>query len=355
MLQPFSKEFRFGSRRVGPDLAPVVIAEMSGNHNQSLRRALKIVEAAANAGADAIKLQTYTPDTMTMNVKRKGFTIRNKFSPWHGKSLYQLYGEAHTPWEWHPPIFRHAQKLGLEVFSSPFDETAVDYLETLKVPAYKIASFEIVDLPLIRYAAKTGKPMIISTGMASPQEIHEALTTAREAGCHEVALLHCISNYPTPIESANLRQIPLLAKRFGTPVGLSDHSLGTTVPVAAVALGACIIEKHLTFRRKDGGPDCLFSSEPSEFQQLCRDVRESSLALGQAVFARPSKEGQSRIFRRSIYYHLDLPVGHRLESSDLRRIRPGFGLPPKFLRKLIGKKLKVKVRRGDPAQWEHVK
>lgn len=331
-------------RAIGPDHHPYIIAELSANHNGSLERALQTITAAQRCGADAIKLQTYTADTLTIDCDAPDFLIKGGL--WDGFKLYDLYKWAETPYEWHQAMFDHARKLGITVFSTPFDETAVDLLEDLDAPAYKIASFEIVDLPLIRYAASTGKPMIMSTGMASEDEIEEAVTTAREAGCKDLILLHCISSYPAPIDQANLRQIPELAQRFDVISGLSDHTIGTTAAITAIALGACVIEKHFTLNRKDKGPDSEFSIEPEDMKRLCRESKDAWSALGKAGYTRKEAEEKSKIFRRSLYFVHDLPAGAVITQDDIRRIRPGMGLSPKFFNNLIGKKIKTDVKRG---------
>lgn len=343
--------FSINNRMIGPDQPPYIIAELSANHNGSLDRALKTIDSAQRCGADAIKLQTYTADTMTIDCDSSDFMIKGGL--WDGYKLYDLYKWAETPYEWHAALFEHARKRGITVFSTPFDETAVDLLESLNTPAYKIASFEVVDLPLIRYVASTGKPMIMSTGMASEVEIEEAVTAAREAGCNDLVLLHCISSYPAPMDQANLRQIPELAKRFGTLTGLSDHTMGTTASVAAVALGACLIEKHFTLSRADKGPDSEFSLEPADLECLCRDAKDAWLALGKAGFMRQKTEEGSMVFRRSIYFARDLPAGATVGPDDIRRIRPGMGLPPKYFEQLVGRRLRVAVSRGTATNWEH--
>jgi pseudaminic acid synthase len=345
-----NKTFNIDNRPVGFGCPPYVIAELSANHNGSLERALQTIDAAHQAGADAIKLQTYTADTMTIDCDRDDFMIKGGL--WDGYKLYDLYRWAETPFEWHQAMFAHARKLGITVFSTPFDESAVDLLEKLDAPAYKIASFENTDLPLIRYVAKTGKPIIMSTGMASEEEIAEAVDTARSAGCKELVLLHCISSYPAPMKHANIRQLAELGRRFDVVPGLSDHTLGTTASVAAVALGACVIEKHFTLSRADKGPDSEFSIEPDELKRLCKDTHDAWLALGQAGFERQPVEEGSRVFRRSIYFVRDLPAGSVIGPEDIRRIRPGMGLPPKYFDALLGRKLKVDVQRGTPASWE---
>lgn len=338
------------NRIIGLDFPPYIIAELSANHNGSLERALQTIDAAKQAGASAIKMQTYTADTMTIDCDRPDFMIRGGL--WDGYKLYDLYQEAQTPFEWHQAMFEHARKIGIAVFSTPFDESAVDLLESLNAPAYKIASFENTDLPLIRYVARTGKPMIMSTGMASENEIAEAVDAARTAGCDDLILLHCISSYPAPMEQANIRQLNELARRFDVVTGLSDHTLGTTASVAAVALGACVIEKHFTLSRADKGPDSEFSIEPDELECLCREAHDAWLALGKIGFERQTAETGSKVFRRSIYFVRDLPAGTQVTAQDIRRIRPGMGLPPKYFDELIGKRLKVAVTRGTPTQWE---
>jgi N-acetylneuraminate synthase len=337
------------NRKIGSDYSPYVIAELSANHNGSLERALRTIDAAKKAGANAIKLQTYTADTMTIDSDQPDFMIRGGL--WSGYKLYELYKEAQTPFEWHQVMFDHARSIGITAFSTAFDESAVDLLEGLNVPAYKIASFENTDLPLIRYVAKTGKPVILSTGMASEEEIAEAVVTARDAGCNDLILLHCVSSYPAPMEHANIRQINALARKFGIMTGLSDHTLGSTASVAAVALGACVIEKHFTLSRAEKGPDSEFSIEPAELERLCLDARDAWLALGNEGFERPVAEADSTIFRRSIYFVRDLPAGATVTERDIRRIRPGMGLPPKYFNQLIGRRLRVNVARGTPAQW----
>jgi pseudaminic acid synthase len=337
-------------RLIGPDHSPYIIAELSANHNGSLERALQTIDEAQRCGASAIKLQTYTADTMTIDVDGSDFLIKGGL--WDGYKLYDLYKWAQTPYEWHGAMFRHARARGITVFSTPFDETAVDLLERLDAPAYKIASFENTDLPLIRCVAKTGKPVIMSTGMATEEEIAEAVDAARSAGCRELVLLHCISSYPAPMEQANLRQLPELACRFGAMSGLSDHTLGTTASVAAVALGACVIEKHFTLSRQDKGPDSEFSLEPEELKRLCQDTRDAWLALGKGGYQRQPAEAASKVFRRSVYFIRDLPAGTVVGPDDIRRIRPGMGLAPKHFDALIGRRLRVAVARGTATCWE---
>jgi len=329
-----------------------VIAEMSGNHNQSLERAFEIVDAAAAAGADAVKLQTYTAETMTLNVSTPGFVIEDDNSLWAGRQLYDLYREAYTPWEWHAPIMQRAAERGLQCFSSPFDETAVDFLETLNVPAYKIASFDCTDLPLIRKVAATGKPLIISTGMASLAEIDEAVCTARNAGCRELILLKCTSTYPATPENSNISTIPHLREAFGCEVGLSDHTMGLGVAVAAVAFGATLIEKHFTLRRADGGVDSSFSLEPSELANLRLESERAWQSLGAVAYGGTRAEEKSRIFRRSLYIAEDMKSGDVLTNENLRIVRPALGLPPKFYELMLGRKIKNDVVAGTPLQWD---
>ena len=338
------------NRTIGPDYPPFIIAELSGNHNGSLERALKTIDQAKLCGADAIKIQTYTADTMTIDCDLPDFQIKGGL--WDGFKLYDLYKWAETPYEWHEDLFNHAKKIGITIFSTPFDESAVDLLENLNTPAYKISSFEMIDLPLIRYVAKTGKPIIISTGMASEGEINEALLAAREAGCEQLALLHCISSYPTPIDQANIRQIQNLAKRFNVISGLSDHTLGTTASIAAVAQGANLIEKHFTLNRNDIGPDSEFSLEPDDLKKLCIEAKDAWLSLGRCEFKRQIAEKGSKVFRRSLYFIQDLPKGHVISFDNVRRIRPGFGLPPKYFEKILGKALKKSVSKGQPVSFD---
>jgi N-acetylneuraminate synthase len=338
-------------REIGPNSRPYLIAEMSGNHNQSLDRALEIVDRAADAGADAVKLQTYTPDTMTLNLRSPGFVIEDEGSLWTGRQLYDLYKDAYTPWEWHKPIMERAAARGLHCFSTPFDDSAVDFLEQLGVPAYKIASFENVDLPLIRRVAMTGKPMIISTGMASAAEIDEAVGTARAAGNAQLVLLKCTSTYPATPANTNLRTIPNLRETFGCQVGLSDHTMGCGVSVAAVAFGAVVIEKHFTLRRADGGVDSAFSMEPEEFLQLRTETERAWLGLGGVVYGGTADEEKSRQFRRSMYVAKNLHAGDVLSRENVRVVRPGFGLPPRFLDVVLGKRVNRDVVAGTPLDW----
>ena len=342
---------QIGGRAIGMTCQPFVVAEMSGNHNGSLDRALSIVDAIADSGAHALKVQTYTADTMTIDLAEREFYISDESSPWHGRSLYDLYGEAHTPWEWHEPIFRRARDRGVVAFSTPFDPSAVEFLERLDVPAYKIASFEIVDLPLIRRAAATGKPMIISTGMATIEEIDEAVRVARDGGCRDLVLLKCTSSYPASPTDSNLAAIPILRDTFGCEVGLSDHTLGIGAAVAAAALGACVIEKHVTLDRSEGGVDAAFSLEPQELRLLVNETHTAWQAVGEPTIGVAETERSSVVFRRSLYVTQDLRAGDRLTPQNLRAIRPGFGLPPKHIEALLGKTVSRAVPRGTPASW----
>ncbi|MBW2570142.1 MAG: pseudaminic acid synthase [Deltaproteobacteria bacterium] len=339
-------------RKIGPNHPPFIIAEMSGNHNQSLDRALAIVEAAAKAGAHAVKLQTYTADTMTLDIAEGEFFINDPDSLWKGKSLYDLYKEAYTPWEWHKPIFDRCRELGLIYLSTPFDETAVDFLEELNVPCYKIASFENTDIPLIRKVAATGKPMIISTGMATIAELDETVRTVRKAGCRDMILLKCTSSYPATPESTNILTIPHMAILFDCQVGLSDHTMGIGVAVASVALGAIIIEKHFTLRRADGGVDSAFSMEPDEMSALVCETKRAWQALGKINYCLTEKEERSLIFRRSLYIVQDMKKGDILTKENLRAIRPGLGLAPKYYDTLLGKRVGRNTKRGTFVNWK---
>ncbi len=343
---------RIDSRQIGKNAAPFVIAEMSGNHNQSLERALEIVEAAAKTGAHALKIQTYTPDTMTLDLDEREFHISDPKSLWTGTSLYKLYGEAYTPWEWHKPIFDRARKLGMIPFSTPFDGTAVDFLESLDVPCYKIASFENTDLPLIRRVAATGKPLIISTGMATVAELDETVRAAREAGCKDLILLKCTSTYPATAENTNILTIPHLRELFGCEAGLSDHTMGVGVAVASVALGASVIEKHFTLSRADGGVDSAFSMEPDEMRSLVIETERAWQALGAISYGPTAAEIKSLVFRRSLYIVRDLQCGDVLTAENIRAIRPGLGLPPKYLDILLGRRVATSVKKGTPLSWE---
>ena len=349
-----AETIRINGVAVGLGHPPYVIAEMSGNHNQSLERALEIVEAAAKASVQALKLQTYTADTMTLDLDRGEFFIDDPKSPWKGTSLYRLYQQAHTPWEWHKPIFDRCRELGIACFSTPFDETAVDFLETLGVPCYKIASFENTDLPLIRKVAGTGRPMIISTGMATEAELEETVAAARDAGCREIILLKCTSTYPAAPDDTNLLTIPFLRDRFDVQVGLSDHTLGIGVAVASVSLGATVIEKHITLHRADGGVDSEFSMEPEEMRSLVVETGRAWQALGGILYGPTEKEKASLKFRRSLYIVRDMKAGDVLTRENLRAVRPGLGLPPKHIDVLMGKTVIRDVLRGTPVCWEMI-
>ena len=346
-----SQEINIAGRKIGANHQPFVIAEMSGNHNQSLERALEIVEAAAKTGAHALKIQTYTPDTMTLDLDEREFHISDPNSLWAGNSLYKLYGEAYTPWEWHKPIFDRARELGIIAFSTPFDDTAVDFLESLDVPCYKIASFENTDLPLIRRAAATGKPLIISTGMASIAELDDTVKAAREAGCKDLILLKCTSTYPATASNTNILTIPHMRELFGCEVGLSDHTMGVGVSVASVALGATVIEKHFTLNRADGGVDSTFSMEPAEMTQLVLETERAWQALGKVSYGPTEAEKKSIVFRRSLYVVQDLKAGDILTKENVRAIRPGFGLPTKYLDVILGRTVNKNVVRGTPLSW----
>jgi pseudaminic acid synthase len=342
---------RIENRQIGRDEPPFVIAEMSGNHNQSLERALEIVEAAACSGAHALKIQTYTPDTMTIDLDEREFHISDPNSLWAGASLYKLYGEAYTPWEWHKPIFDRCRELGMIGFSTPFDDTAVDFLQTLEVPCYKIASFENTDIPLIRKVAATGKPIIVSTGMASIAELDETVRAAREAGCKDLVLLKCTSTYPATAENTNILTIPHLRELFDCEVGLSDHTMGVGVSVASVALGATVVEKHFTLSRADGGVDSAFSMEPAEMAALVVESERAWQALGKVSYGPTSAEKKSIQFRRSLYVVKDMKAGEVLTRENLRAIRPGLGLPTKYFDHVLGKTLRVDVKRGTALSW----
>lgn len=346
-----STSIRIAERLVGRDQVPFIIAEMSGNHNQSLERALEIVEAAAKAGAHALKIQTYTPKTMTIDLDEREFYISDTKSLWAGTSLYELYGKAYTPWEWHKPIFDRARELGMIPFSTPFDDTAVDFLESLDVPCYKIASFENTDLPLIRRVAATGKPLIISTGMATVAELDESVRAVREAGCQALILLKCTSTYPATAANTNIMTIPHLRDLFGCEVGLSDHTMGVGASVAAVAHGATVIEKHFTLSRADGGVDSAFSLEPEELRMLVVETERAWQSLGQVTYGPGEAEKKSLMFRRSIYIAADLKAGTVLTAENLRCVRPGRGLPPKYYEMLLGRRVNQDVKKGTPMEW----
>jgi N-acetylneuraminate synthase len=339
-------------RRIGPGQPTYIIAEMSANHSQDFDQAVKIIEAARDAGADAVKLQTYTPDTLTIDCDTGYFQVKGTI--WEGYTLYRLYGEAYTPWEWQPRLKEIANSLGLDLFSTPFDASAVDFLEQMDVPAYKIASFENIDLPLLRKVASTRKPVIMSTGMATLAEVDEAVRTLREASGEQIALLKCTSAYPAPPQEANLHTIPHLAQAFGLPVGLSDHTLGIAVPVAAVALGACIIEKHFTLSRDIPGPDSAFSLEPGEFRAMVDAVRVAEQALGQIHYGVSDKEAQSRVFRRSLFVVQNVRAGEVFTDANVRSIRPGYGLPPRYLDNVLGRRAARDIERGTPLTWDDI-
>jgi pseudaminic acid synthase len=338
------------ARKIGINEPPYIVAELSANHNGNIETAYKIIEAAKQSGADAVKLQTYRPDTITMDCDRKDFRIHGGL--WDGRTLYDLYEEAHTPWEWHAPLFEHARKLDLTIFSSPFDSTAVDLLEDLNAPAYKIASFELVDLPLIKYAASTGKPMILSTGMADVEEIQEAIDAAHEGGCKELAVLHCVSGYPAPAEDYNLRIIPDMIERFGLVTGLSDHTLDNTTAITSIGMGASIIEKHFTLNRDNGGPDDSFSLEPEELKNLCTDSKIAWESLGQISYERKKSEQKNAIFRRSLYVVQDIKAGEIVTKKNVKSIRPGFGIAPKFFEQVMGRVALNDIYRGKPLSLE---
>ncbi len=344
--------FTIAGRPIGPGHPPYLIAEMSGNHNNDLSRALAIVDAAAASGADAIKLQTYTADTMTLNLRTPGFVIDDPKSLWNGRQLYDLYGKAHTPWHWHKPIIDRAAAHGIHCFSSPFDATAVDFLESLNVPAYKIASFELVDIPLIQKVAATKKPLILSTGMASVAEIGAAVAAARSAGAKDIILLKCTSTYPSTPENSNLATISNMRDTFDCAVGLSDHTMGCGVSVAGIALGACLIEKHFTLSRADGGVDSAFSMEPAEFRLLREEGNRAALSIGQITYGGTSDEEASKQFRRSLYIAADMKAGDTLTPENLRAVRPGYGLPPVFSDSLLGKAVARDIIAGTPAGWD---
>ena len=339
-------------RAIGPDQPPYVIAEMSGNHNGDIHRAFALIEAAKAAGADAVKLQTYTADTITIDHDGPGFVIEGGL--WDGRKLHELYQEAHTPWDWHPRLFEHARDVGITIFSSPFDPTAVDFLETLAAPAYKVASFEIVDTPLVAAMARTGKPLIVSTGLSSPEDVDDAVKAAQGAGDGGLILLHCTSGYPTPAAQMHLRTMADLGARHGVPVGLSDHTMGTAVSVAAVALGACVIEKHFTLARADGGPDAAFSLEPDELATLTRDCRLAWEALGGVHYETVEAEAASRDHRRSLYVVADVRRGEILTADNVRSIRPGFGLAPKHLYGVLGRPAARDLKKGEPLAWDQL-
>ena len=341
---------KINNRSIGEQNSPYIIAEMSANHNGDINNAYKIIDMAKATGADAIKLQTYKPDTITMDMHTPEFMIEGGL--WDGQNLYELYNSAFMPWEWHKPLFEYAQKIGITIFSSPFDNTAVDLLEDLNTPAYKIASFEAVDLPLIKYVAQTGKPMIISTGMADAEEIKEAIEAAREGGCKELAILHCVSGYPAPAEDYNLRTLVDMQQRFGLVTGLSDHTIDNTTAIASVALGASIIEKHVTLDRNGGGPDDSFSLEEEELKELCKGAKVAWQSLGEVDYGLKSSEQSNVKFRRSLYFVKDIKEGEVITKDHLKSIRPGFGLAPKYYEQILGKTAKFDIRRGTPISFD---
>ena len=346
-----SIEFKINERRIGVTNSPYIIAEMSANHNGDINNAYRIIEMAKASGADAVKLQTYRPDTITMDMNTPEFMIEGGL--WDGQSLYELYKSAHMPWEWHKPLFDYAKKVGITIFSSPFDNTAVDLLEDLNTPAYKIASFEAVDLPLIKYVAKTGKPMIISTGMADSEEIQEAIEAAREGGCKELAILHCVSGYPAPAEDYNLRTLVDMQQKFGLITGLSDHTIDNTTAITSVALGASIIEKHVTLDRNGGGPDDSFSLESKELKELCIGAKTARKALGQIDYGRKSSEQGNVKLRRSLYFVKDIEAGEIITKNHVKSIRPGYGLAPKHIKNILGKKIFRDAKRGAPVESDY--
>jgi pseudaminic acid synthase len=343
---------KIAERPIGPSHSPYVIAELSANHNGNFEQALRIIDAAKAAGADAVKIQTYRPDTITIDVDSDEFVIKGGL--WNGRTLYDLYEAAHTPWEWHKPLFEHAHKRGITIFSSPFDPTAVDLLMDLNAPAFKIASFEAVDLPLIRYVASTGKPMIISTGIANCEEIGEAVQAARDGGCKDLILMHCVSGYPAPADDYNLRTIPDMIARFGVHVGLSDHTLDNSTAIASVALGAVAIEKHFTLDRRGGGPDDSFSLEPAELMQLCRGANSAWRAVGKVDYGHKPSEAENVIFRRSLYAVRDIAVGEDITCANVRSIRPGYGLAPKHLDEILGRSVRTNIKRGTAIAWDQL-
>lgn len=347
-----NSEIRIGNHRIGLRHPPFIIAEMSGNHNQSLDRALEIVEAASRAGAHALKIQTYTAETMTLDMDGEGFSITDPDSLWKGTSLHKLYQQAYTPWEWHKPIFDRCRELGMIGFSTPFDDSAVDFLESLNVPIYKIASFENADLPLIKKVAATGKPMLVSTGMASLAELDETVRTARTAGCRDLILLKCTSSYPATPEESHIRTLPHMRDLFDVEVGLSDHTLGIGVPLAGIALGATVIEKHFTLARSDGGVDSAFSLEPDELKMLVIESKRGWQALGKIRYEKTAGEKKSLQFRRSLYVTRDMRTGDTFTAENMRSIRPGYGLPPKYYDTIIGKRVKSNVKKGTPINWD---
>jgi pseudaminic acid synthase len=337
-------------REISAEITPYIIAEMSANHNGNIETAFKIIEEAKKAGADAIKLQTFTPETITLNSDAEDFRINGGL--WDGRTLFELYKEAHLPWDWHKSLFLHALKHDITIFSTPFDNTAIDFLEDLNAPAYKIASFEVIDLELIKYAASTGKPLIISTGMANTSEIENAIDAAREGGCKELAILRCVSEYPAPVSDYNLRTIPNMIERYDIVTGLSDHTIDNTTAIVSVGMGASIIEKHFTLDRSSGGPDDIFSIEPLELHALCKDVKTAFLSLGKVDYSTKNSEMKNVKFRRSLYFIKDLKAGDLITPNSIKSVRPGYGLEPKYIHSLIGKKIKINVSKNTPVKYE---
>lgn len=347
--------FKIGSREIGIDKKPFIIAEMSGNHNQSLEKALEIVELAAKSGVDALKIQTFTADTITLNVKHGEFFIDNPNNLWKGQTLYELYDKAHTPWEWHEAIFDKCKEFGIIGFSTPFDDTAVDFLESLNVPCYKIASFELTNIPLIKKVAATGKPMIISTGMSTISEIAETVDIATQYGCKDIVLLKCTSSYPASPKDTNIFTIEHMKKTFGCEVGISDHTLGIGVSIASIPLGATIIEKHFTSNRKDGGVDAVFSMEPYEFKMLVEESERAWQSLGKVKYGFTESEKESLKYRQSIYLSEDVIAGEIITKNNIRVVRPGLGLEPKFFEVVLGMKISKNLKKGTPLNWDMVK
>jgi len=346
------KNITIDGRKIGHDYPPYIIAELSANHNGDINRAFQIMEEAKKAGADAVKLQTYTHDTITMDCKSEEFQIHGGL--WDGQTLYELYKGAHMPWEWHEPLFEKARELGITIFSSPFDFSAVELLEELEAPAYKIASFEVIDLPLIKRVAQTGKPMIVSTGMANEEEIADAIKTANDNGCEDLIVLHCVSGYPAPPDQYNLKTIPDIARRFDVLSGLSDHTIDNATAIASIALGACLIEKHVTLDRNAGGADDSFSLEPSQLRALCKDTKTAWIAMGQINYERTEAEKGNVKFRRSLYVVQDIEAGEKFTSKNIRSIRPGFGILPKFYENILNKEAKVTIKKGTALQFHHI-
>jgi len=353
MSDVMKSKFSINGRNIGLSFPPYVIAEMSANHNGKIENAFKIIEMAKQSGADAVKLQTYKPDTITLNMKTPEFIFEGGL--WDGKSLYELYESAYMPWDWHKSLFDYARKLGITIFSSPFDNTAVDLLEDLNSPAYKIASFEAVDLPLIKYVASTGKPMIISTGMADAEEIQEAIEAARDGGCKELAILHCVSGYPAPAQDYNLKTMVDMQQRFGLVTGLSDHTLDNTTAITSVALGASIIEKHVTLNRNGGGPDDSFSLEANELKALCDGAKTAWQCLGKVDYGRKSSEESNIKFRRSLYFVKDIAAGEIITKEHIKSVRPGFGLAPKYFDEVLGRTVNQNIKHGMAVSWTLLK